>query len=73
MLQWSRRKDRFISFLQHTAPTETHVYLDGFLVALVGGAPVGGILPMDSAQEVQLNCMLGHPVLELIEELTAAR
>lgn len=27
---------------------------------------------MYSTQEVQLNCVLGHPVLELIEELTAA-
>lgn len=52
--------------------TETYVYLDGFLVALVSGAPVGSILSMYSTQEVQLNCVLGHPVLELIEELTAA-
>lgn len=27
---------------------------------------------MDSTQEVQLDSMLGHPVLELVEELTAA-
>lgn len=27
---------------------------------------------MDSSQEVQLYRMLGHPVLELVEELTAA-
>lgn len=27
---------------------------------------------MDSTQEVQLDGVLGHPVLELVEELTAA-
>lgn len=27
---------------------------------------------MDSAQEVQLDSVLGHPVLELVKELTAA-
>lgn len=39
---------------------------------LVGVASVGCVLPMDSSQEVQLDCVLGHPVLELVEELTAA-
>lgn len=39
---------------------------------LVGVASVWCVLPMDSSQEVQLYCMLGHPVLELVEELTAA-
>lgn len=48
------------------------VYLDGLLVVLVGCAPVWCVLPMDSTQEVQLNSMLGHPVLEMVEELTAA-
>lgn len=47
-------------------------YLDGLLAVLVGCAPVGCVLPMDSSQEVQLDGVLGHPILELVEELTAA-
>lgn len=38
---------------------------------LVTGAPVGCVLPVDSAQEIQLDGMLGHAVLELVKELTA--
>lgn len=48
-------------------------YLDALLVMLVGVASVRCVLSMDSSQEVQLHRMLGHPVLELVEELTAAR
>lgn len=48
------------------------MYLDGLLVVLVDGAPDGCILPMDSTQEVQLDSVLGHPVLELVKELTTA-
>lgn len=39
---------------------------------LVGAAAVGRALTVDSSQEVQLDGVLGHPVLELVEELTAA-
>lgn len=39
---------------------------------LVGAASVGRALTVDSSQEVQLDGVLGHPVLELVEELTAA-
>lgn len=42
------------------------------LLVLVSAAPIGHVLPMDSAQEVQLDSMLGHSVLELVKELTAA-
>ena len=47
------------------------VYLDSLPVVLVHCAPVGCVLPMNSTQEIQLNSMLGHPVLEMVEELTA--
>lgn len=47
------------------------VYLDGLLAVLVGGASVGCALPMDPAQEVHLDGVLGHPVLELVKELAA--
>lgn len=39
---------------------------------LVGAAAVGRALAVDSSQEVQLDGVLGHPVLELVEELAAA-
>lgn len=39
---------------------------------LVGAAAVGRALAVDSPQEVQLDGVLGHPVLELVEELAAA-
>lgn len=39
---------------------------------LVDAAAVGRALAVDSPQEVQLDGMLGHPVLELVEELAAA-
>lgn len=45
------------------------LYLQGFLVVLARGASVGCVLPMRSSQKVQLNCVLGHPVLELVEKL----
>lgn len=47
-------------------------HLQALPVVLVGGVPAGYILPMDPAQEVQLHSVLGHPVLELVKELTAA-
>ena len=48
------------------------VYLDGLPVVVEGGAPIRCVLTVNSAQEIQLDSMLGHPVLELVEELTAA-
>lgn len=38
---------------------------------LVGCAPVGSVLSMDSTQKVQLDGVLRHPVLEMVKELTA--
>lgn len=49
----------------------TLTYLDGFLDQLGKSASIWCVLPMDSTKEVQLDCMLGHPVLELVKELTA--
>lgn len=42
-------------------------YLQGFLVVLAGRASVGCVLPVRSSQKVQLDCVLGHPVLELVK------
>lgn len=52
--------------------TVVGVYLNGFLVLLVAGSPIGSVMPMDSTKEAQLDGMLGDPVLELVKDLTAA-
>lgn len=46
--------------------------LDGLPVMLVRSASVGYILPVYPAEEVNLDGVLRHPVLELVKELTAA-
>lgn len=47
-------------------------YLHGSLAVLMRRAPIWRISSVDSAQEVHLDGVLGDPVLELVEELTAA-
>lgn len=49
------------------------LYLQGLLVVLAGRASVGCVLPMRSSQKVQLDGMLGHPVLELVKKLASTR
>lgn len=49
------------------------LYLQGFLVVLAGRASVGCVLPVRPPQKVQLDCVLGHPVLELVEKLAPTR
>lgn len=42
-------------------------------MVLAGRASVGCVLPVRSSQKVQLDCVLGHPVLELVKKLAPAR
>jgi len=46
--------------------------LDGLPVVLGRSASVGYILPVHPAEEVNFDGVLRHPVLKLVEELTAA-
>lgn len=49
------------------------LYLQGLLVVLASRASVGCVLPVRSSQKVQLDGVLGHPVLELVEKLAPTR
>lgn len=42
-------------------------------MVLARRASVGCILPVRSSQKVQLDRVLGHPVLELVEQLAPTR
>lgn len=42
-------------------------------MVVAGGASVGCVLPVCSSQKVQLHCVLGNPVLELVKKLAPTR
>lgn len=80
-----RTADRYIDLYQYIHKTQgpdeyavytiilRHpLYLEGLFVVLAGSASVGCVLSVDSSQKVQLDGVLRHPVLELVEKLTAA-
>lgn len=81
-----RTADRFIDLYQYIhitqGPDENAVYtidslrhplyLEGLFVVLTGSASVGCVLSVNSSQKVQLDCVLRHPVLELVKKLRAA-
>lgn len=62
-----------MSHRYNQATQNSCLYLQGLLVVLAGRAAVGGVLPVRSSQKVQLDSVLGHPVLELVEKLAPAR
>lgn len=67
---WAQRSN--VRNLRLQACRKGPAHLQGLFGVLVGAAPVGRAPTVDSSQEVQLDGVLGHPVLELVEELTAA-
>lgn len=56
----------------YTITSRHPLYLEGLFVVRAGSASVGCVLSVNSSQKVQLDCVLRHPVLELVEKLTAA-